>query len=122
MTDEYNLYSEFSAEKHKQKYIHYLEVVIDENGKIMYAVPSHQEKMILLACEKLCVDRDGLDKMCPEDYYCDFFTWLSKVSGACAVWENFVEGYWFNEKQIQSLQMLKDCGLYLGEIPWEVIK
>ena len=32
-----------------------------------------------LACEKLNVDRDGLNKMCPEDYYMDFITWLSKV-------------------------------------------
>ena len=51
MNDEYNLQSEFDAEKHKEKYVNYLEVVIDENGTVMYAVPSHQEKVIEIACE-----------------------------------------------------------------------
>lgn len=114
---DYDLHSEFSAEKHKNKYIHYLEVVIDESGKIMYAVPSHQEKLIALACQKLGVNRTELNKMCPEEYYFDFIEWLSKVSGACAVWENFARGYKFTKKQIQSLEMLKNYGLYLGEIP-----
>lgn len=47
----YDLHSDFDIEQHKKIFIHYLEVVIDENGKIMYAVPSHQEKQITLACE-----------------------------------------------------------------------
>lgn len=117
---EYDLHSEFSAEKHKEKFIHYLEVVIDENGKIMYAVPSHQEKMIAIACEKLGISREEFIKMCPEDYYYDVFTWLLKESGVCAVWENFCKTYKLNKNQIRSLEMLKDCGLYLGEIPKEV--
>jgi prenyltransferase beta subunit len=113
----YNLYSDFDPELHKQTFIHYLEVIIDENGKIMYAVPSHQEKMIKLACEKLNVTRDELNKMCPEEYYCDFMTWLSRVSGACSVWENRVMGDKFTVEQIKALQMLKDYGLYLGDMP-----
>lgn len=39
----YTVYSEFDIEHHKKTFIHYLEVVIDGNGKIMYAVPSHQK-------------------------------------------------------------------------------
>ena len=85
----YGVYSGFSIKQHKQTFIHYLEVIIDENGKIMYAVPSHQEKMIKLACEKLNVTREKLNENCPQEYYCDFMTWLSKVGGACAVWEKF---------------------------------
>lgn len=69
MNDGYSVYSDFSVEKHKQTFIHYLEVVIDENGKIMYAVPSHQEKMISLACEKLNVTREELNTICPQEYY-----------------------------------------------------
>lgn len=113
----YNLYSEFDIEQHKKTFIHYLEVVIDENGRIMYAVPSHQEKLIALACEKLNVTREELNAMCPQEYYFDFMTWLCKMSGACAVWENQVMRDKFTAEQIKALKRLKDEGLYLGEIP-----
>jgi len=57
----YDLNSDFDIEQHKKTFIHYLEVVIDGNGKIMYAVPSHQEKLITLAREKLNVTREELN-------------------------------------------------------------
>lgn len=113
----YNLHSNFNIEQHKKNFIHYLEVAIDENGKIMYAVPSHQEMMIKLACEKLNVTKEELNAMCPQEYHFDFMTWLCKVSGACAVWERFIKADRLTEQQIKELQMLKDNGLYLGEIP-----
>lgn len=103
----YSLHSGFNPKLHKQTFTHYLEVIIDENSKIMYAVPSHQEKMIKLAREKLNVTREQLNEMCPEEHYFDFMTWLSKVSGACAVWENQVMGDKFTAEQIKALQMLK---------------
>ena len=113
----YTVYLNFDIEQHKKTFIHYLEVIIDENGKIMYAVPSHQEKMISLACEKLNVTRKELNSMCPKEYYFDFMTWLCKMSGACAVWENFIQFGKLTEQQIRTLEILKDNGLYLGEIP-----
>ena len=115
----YNLYSEFDIEQHEKTFTHYLEVVIDESGKIMYAVPSHQEKMIALACEKLNVTREELNSMCPQKYYFDFMAWLCKISGACAVWEKFIRCDKLTERQIMALRMLKNNGLYLGEIPKE---
>lgn len=115
----YDLYSDFNIAQHKKTFIHYLEVVIDENGKIMYAVPSHQEKLISLACEKLNVTREELNAMCPQECYFDFMDWLCKTSGACAVWEKFIQCDKLTEKQIGALQMLKYNGLYLGEIPKE---
>ena len=111
------LHSKFSIEIHKQVFMDYLEVVIDENGEVMYAVPSHQEKMIEIACKKLNVTRDELKNMCPEEYYLDFILWLSKVSGSCSVWINYVIGYSFTEKQISKLQELQNEGLYWGAIP-----
>lgn len=116
----YNLHSDFDIGQHKKTYTHYLEVVIDESGKIMYAVPSHQEKMISLAREKLNVTREELNAMCPQEYYFDFMVWLCKISGACAVWEKFIQADKMNEQQIKALQVLKDNGLYLGEISTEV--
>lgn len=115
----YNLHSDFEIEQNKKTFIHYLEVVIDESGKIMYAVPSHQEKMIAIACEKLNATREELNSMCPQEYYCDFMDWLCKMSGACAVWEKFVRCDKMTKQQIMALQTLKDNGLYLGEIPKE---
>lgn len=116
----YDLHSDFDAEQHKKTFIHYLEVVLDENGKIMYAVPSHQEMLIKLACEKLNVTREELNAMCPQEYYFDLMTWVCKISGACAVWEGFIKSDRLTEQQVKALQMLKDNGLYLGEIPKEV--
>lgn len=113
----YDLHSDFDIEQHKETFIHYLEVVIDENGKIMYAVPSHQEKLISLACENLNITREELNAMCPKEYYFDFMIWLCKVSGACAIWENFIKFDKLTEQQIMALKMLKENGLYLGEIP-----
>ena len=111
------LHSEFSIERHKEAFKNYLEVVIDEDGTVMYAVPSHQEKMIEIACKKLNVTRDELKNMCPEEYYLDFILWLSKVSSSCSVWTNYVIGYSFTEKQISKLQELQNEGLYWGTIP-----
>ena len=113
----YNLHSDFNTEQHKKTYTHYLEVIIDENGKIMHSVPSHLEMMIKLSCEKLNVTREELNVMCPQEYYFDFMTWLCKISGACAVWERFIKADRLTERQIKALQMLMDNGLYLGEIP-----
>lgn len=113
----YDLHSDFDIEQHKKTFIHYLEVVIDENGKIMYAVPSHQEKQIVLACEKLNVTREELNATCPQEYYFDIMTWFCKMSGTCAVWERFIKANKLTQQQIKTLQMLKDNELYLGEIP-----
>lgn len=51
MEEEYNLYSKFDIQKHKENYINYLEVLILENGEVEYAVPSHQDKAVALACK-----------------------------------------------------------------------
>lgn len=113
----YSVYSDFDIKQHKKTFIHYLEVVIDKDGKIMYAVPSHQEKLIFIVCEKLNITREELKDTCPQEYYCDFVNWLCKISGACAVWENFIQSDKLTDKQIKTLHMLKNNGLYLGKIP-----
>ena len=50
MENEYDIYRPFDAEKHKAKYSNYLEVLILEDRTVVYAIPSHQEKAIALAC------------------------------------------------------------------------
>ena len=63
----YDLYSEFDIEQHKKKYINYLEVLIEENGHVIYAVPSHQELAIKMACNALNLTRKQLDELCPPE-------------------------------------------------------
>ena len=74
----YDIYCAFDLEKHKQTYVQYLEVVILEDGTVEYAVPSHQEKLIALACQKKGVSRQELNDLCPREYYYD-----SLYAGKC---------------------------------------
>ena len=111
------LHSPFSIDIHKSTFTNYLEVVIASDGTVMYAVPSHQEMLIYLACKKCGIDRDTLILQCPKEYYYAFMTWLSKISGACAVWNNMAQGYQFSEAQVNSLTKLKEADLYKGNIP-----
>lgn len=114
---EYGLHSEFDIAKHKQTFIHYLEIVINRNGYIAYAVPSHQEMMIRVACAQLGISRDELNDLCPREYYWDFMKWLSMTTGLMAVWETHYEVYAVTKKQIAALRRLKMEGLYTGSIP-----
>ena len=112
----YSVYSEFDADKHKEAFPHYLEVLIEANGHVMYAVPSHQELAIRMACEKHQITRQELNKMCPREYYVDFLSWLLMQTGAISVWQTFYVGE-ANEKQKETLKMLREKGIYEGEIP-----
>ena len=108
---EYNLFCEFDIEKHKQTYINYLEVVIDPDGKIIYAVPSHQEKLISVACEKLKVTRKELNELCPPEYYFDFMRWLILQTGYVVVWNENCMSDKPIIKQTAALRRLKMAGL-----------
>lgn len=113
--DNYDLHSEFDIEKHKAKYINYLEVLIEEDGHVLYAVPSHQELAIKLACKAKHWSRDQLNKKCPPEYYFDFLPWVLSISNAVSVWNTMYIGN-ANEAQINTLKSLKKAGLYTGNI------
>jgi len=120
MAEEYSIYSAFDASKHKAKYTNYLEVLIKEDGTVVYAVPSHQEKAAAIACEKLGLTRTELDGICPKEYYFDYLNWLLMMSNAVAVWNDGVIAPKVNKKQILALKSLKINGLYRGKVPKEV--
>lgn len=114
MTENYDLYCKFDIEKHKQTYIHYLEVVLFPDGHIEYAVPSHQEKLIAIACEKLNVSREELFAMCPEDYFFDVLVWLCNLTQCVSIWTNGIttsDKYELTREQIEMLDKLKDEGI-----------
>lgn len=113
----YSIYADFDIEQHKQTYTNYLEVLIDPDGRIVYAIPSHKEKATALACAKLGVTRRELEEMCPREYYGDYLNWLLQISGSISVWNDFCVAPTVTKKQVASLRKLKLAGIYRGAIP-----
>lgn len=118
MSEEYGLQSEFDIEKHKKRFIDYLEVMICKDGKVVYAVPSHQMKAEELCCDKLDTPREELISRCPPEYYYDYLTWLLTICGAVAVWNDFCVcgDDPLTKEQRVTLRKLKMSGLYRGKI------
>ena len=115
MSEKYSVYSEFDIEKHKETFVNYLEVLIQEDGHVMYAVPSHQELAIQLACKAKGWTREELNKACPQEYYFDFLPWLLSLTNCISVWNNFYVGK-ANNAQISKLTEMKRAGIYKGSI------
>ena len=111
----YDLHSEFDIDQHKATSVNYLEVLIEPNGHVLYAVPSHQEVAIRLACKAKGWTRQELNKACPEEYYFDFLTWLLSLTNCISVWNDFYVGK-PNEAQIDMLKQMKKKGIYKGDI------
>ena len=109
-----------SVEDHVEvkKHINYLEVVIDEDGKIYYAIPSHQQALTKIACQKLNVTEQELADMCPGEYYANYNVWLSMQAKCTCVWNEFYQGV-LNDKQKEALVFLKENGLFKGLIDKE---
>lgn len=87
---EYSVHSLFDYEKHAKTFINYTELVIDSSGYVMYAVPSHQEKLIELCRIALRCSRQELYDMCPQEYYGDFMQWLCNISNCVSVWNDYI--------------------------------
>lgn len=109
------LRGKFDIEIHKKTFVNYLEVVIREDGTVEYAVPSHQEKLIRIAMDRLKVSRQELYNLCPPEYYFDVVKWQCMVSRCVAVWDDFYIGM-PNEMQQKALQNLKYHELYRGKL------
>lgn len=103
----YDIYCDFDLEKHMEKYINYLEVIILPTGKVVYAVPSHQEMLIKIAMKKYMKTRTEIEEMCPEDMYCLYMDWLLSITDCVAVWS---QGYIGNPNRFQKnvLKKFKD--------------
>lgn len=112
------LHEPFDLETHKRTFINYLEVIISEDGTVMYAVPSHQEKLISIACEQRGVTRDRLYEQCPKEYYFNVMTWLCLITGCVALWNERMEGK-ANTKQKKVIEQLAKEELYHGTITFQ---
>lgn len=112
---DYDVYCKFDIDKHKEKYIDYLEVIILEDGTIEYAVPSHQMKLLEIAIKKLGKTREEILDACPKERYGDFNEWLCEISDCLCVWHWFHMGK-CNQAQYETMKKLTDYKLYRGKI------
>lgn len=112
---DYDVYCKFDINKHKEKYIDYLEVIILEDGIVEYAVPSHQMKLLEIAMKKLGKNQEEILEMCPKERYGDFNEWICEISDCLCVWHWFHMGK-CNQAQYETMQKLTDYKLYRGEI------
>lgn len=114
---EYSIYSPFDIQRHKEKYVNYLEVVISPEGVVEYAVPSHSEILIRHCCEMKEISREQLYAFVPREYYGDMITWLCMQTGYVAVWnDSFVCYGRPTKKQKRKLKSLKLAGIYRGSL------
>lgn len=112
------LHSPFSIETHKEVFTNYLEVIIDEEGTVHYAVPSHQEYLINKAIEILDITRDELFEQFEVKAVqtgVDVITYLCDITKCVSVWDNGYVGD-LNNKQYDTLSELKRESLYRGNI------
>lgn len=108
----------FSIERHKLCPYLDLEVIIDAEGNISYAIPSHQEFLIKAACKRKNWTREQLMDACPPEYYYNFMEWLIEQSGGCIpVWRAAVLEYPVTKPQLAALKKLKMAGLFRGVLP-----
>jgi len=118
MTEQEVLQGPFNIELHKRTFIDYLEVMLDVDGVVHYAIPSHQEFLIKKAMERNHWTRTQLMNVCPREMHTRFLEWLIDQSGGyIPVWQNFVLDYPLNRKQIAALRRLKMANLFHGKIP-----
>ena len=113
------LHSEFNIETHKNTFINYLEVIIDDEGKIMYAVPSHMERLIEVYMERYNVTREEIIcKLTYEpswEYGLDMSAWLCEKLHCICVWFDCYKGK-PNQIQLNKLKTLRLSGVYSGPV------
>lgn len=116
--DEYDIHSDFNLEKHGTHFMNYLEVVILENGKVCYAVPSHTQFLLEYAQQKLNKNREQIEAMYFNKYFeNDFMQYLCDITNAVAVWNDRIMYSRINATQRYMLVALKDKGYYTGYVP-----
>lgn len=117
--DQKVLHSEFNIETHKNTFINYLEVIIDDEGKIMYAVPSHMERLIEVYMERYNVTREEIIcKLTYEpswEYGLDMSAWLCEKLHCICVWFECYKGK-PNQIQLNKLKTLRLSGVYSGPV------
>lgn len=96
----------FDPATHKETFVNYFEAAIRPDGRIEYAVPSHQMKLEAI-CREMGIDPE---KDCPQDMWLDYMTWLLDQTGCVCAWTDMLKGE-PNARQRQAVRMLCAEGL-----------
>lgn len=101
----------FDIETHKKNFVNYLEVIVDEDGTVYYAVPSHQRKLLEIFEKKFNVKWKDIED--------DIDLAIGCVDTLCA--KTHCISVWFdsyigepNEIQREKLKSFKEHGIYNG--------
>lgn len=106
------LHQPFDADVHVENFINYLEVIIRNDGTIEYAVPSHVMKLREIygkTAEQI------FDEFMESGCVLDPAEYLCQKTGCISVWNSGYVGH-ANDKQLESLRLLKSKGIYEGVI------
>jgi hypothetical protein len=104
------LHSPFDPDVHKRTFINYLEVMIDKDGVVHYAIPSHLEYLIREAMRRFNVSRNELLDMYL-DHKLDFMEALLADLEFVALWTYSCMGK-PNEAQRNAMDRLREMGLF----------
>lgn len=124
----------FDPDVHAETFHNYLEVVIDPEGNVSYANPSHLKALERVWCEAHNRYDDPADERNLDDLYAHMpndaspLQWLMDHTGYVCVWTDRIESAnwdWspkreytgVNGAQATSLQTLADRELYRGHVP-----
>lgn len=108
------------VKENRMKFISYLEIIIDDECMIHLAIPSHQMKLIELACKKENCTKEELERMMPE--YCHANNWIISKYGFVSVWYNMYtySARHYNRKQMEVMRVLRINGLISQDSKGEV--
>lgn len=106
----------FSIDRHKKTFVNYMEAIIDSDGVVEYAVPSHERKLISIILKQnpdMCMKdvEDEAVKQIAVEGWCE---WLMRKSKCICV---YTRGYMtpknfkMTELQYNKLKELIDAGL-----------
>ena len=114
MTKQEVLKLPFNIERHNAHFINYCEVVVYPDGKVEYATPSHQEKMIEIYAKKHNITNSKAKEIFYDDI--DFFDKILDDTGIVLVWYNNFQFTKINKTQIEVLNLMKVFGCIRKEI------
>ena len=111
------LHSKFDIDTHKRVFEDtYFEAIMDRDGVVYYAVPSHQMALLELLRNELKISYEevmNLYMTSKDAIRLGPIDWLTKELQAVAIWDTHFIGV-MNEKQKETLNKLAEAGLYRG--------
>lgn len=104
------LYKPFNLQNHKDNFSYYCEVVIHPNGKIEYAVPSHERKLLKVYAKQNHLTEDqAFDKAV--EWGADYIDRLMHETGCVFIWYgSLYNGTNLTKKQVKAINNLIKTG------------